>query len=109
MPGGGVPGLAPFVACDSDNIVIETVKAAEDGRGCIVRLSESHRRRGEITLAAAFPLAAVHHTNLLEESLAELAPQGNRVTFFVRPHEIVTLRLVPAQPRAVSADAPGTS
>jgi alpha-mannosidase len=75
--------------------VIETVKAAEDGRGFVVRLYESHRRRGEITLTTGFPLAAVHHTDLLEESLAELKPQGNRVALFVKPHEIVTLRLIP--------------
>jgi alpha-mannosidase len=87
--------LPSFVACDAGNIVIETVKAAEDGRGFVVRLYESHRRRGEITLTTGFPLAAVHHTNLLEESLAELKPQGNQVALFVKPHEIVTLRLIP--------------
>ncbi len=100
---GSVPS---FVACDAANIVIETVKRAEDGRGFIVRLYESQRRRGEIVLTTAFPLAAAYHTNLLEESQAELSPepavyggrkQGSRVTLFVKPHEIVTLRLIPAQ------------
>jgi alpha-mannosidase len=95
-----LPGaLAPMVQCDSPNIVIETVKLAEDGQGLILRLYESHRRRGEVTLTAGFPLAAVQRTNLLEENQATLTPQGHQVTLFVKPYEIVTLRLTPAQAR----------
>ena len=82
-----------LVACDASNVVIETGKRAEDSQGLIVRLYESQRRRGEVTLTTAFPLAAVYRTNLLEENQADLAPHGNRVTLFVKPHEIVTLRL----------------
>ena len=94
-PGPGVPP-AVFLQCDALNIVLETVKGAEDGQGIIVRLYESHRRRGDITLTAGFALGSVHRTNLLEENQSELKPQGNRVTLFVKPHEIVTLRLVAA-------------
>ena len=86
---------APFIACDASNIVIETVKAAEDGRGIIVRLYECQRRRGEVTLTAGFPLAAAGHVNLLEEHQADLAPDGHRVALWVKPFEIITLRLTP--------------
>jgi alpha-mannosidase len=91
-----VKNLPSFVQVDSPNIIIETVKQAEDGSGLIVRLYESQRRRGEITLTTAFRLAKVQQANLLEEAQAELSPQGNQVTLFVKPYEIVTLRLVPA-------------
>jgi alpha-mannosidase len=86
----------PFVCCDSPNIVIETVKRAEDGQGVIVRLYESQRWRGPVTLSSSFPLAKVYLTNLLEENQTSLAPRGNQVTLFVRPYEIVTLRLIAA-------------
>ena len=91
---GDGASLPPFVATDSANIVIETVKRAEDGRGIIVRFYESQRRRGLVTLTAAFPLAGVYHTNLLEETQSDLMPEGNQVTLMVKPFEIVTLRLV---------------
>jgi len=45
--------------------VIETVKQAEDGQGVIVRLYESQRHRGKLTLTTGFPLADVWRTNLL--------------------------------------------
>jgi alpha-mannosidase len=93
-----LPGALPsLVECDAPNIVIETVKQAEDGQGLIVRLYESHRRRGEVTLTAGFQLASVYRTNLLEENQAALTPQGRQVTLFVRPYEIVTLRLAPVE------------
>ncbi|MBL8046503.1 MAG: hypothetical protein JNL09_08180, partial [Anaerolineales bacterium] len=84
-----------LVTVSARNVVIETVKRAEDGRGLIVRLYENERRRGPVTLTAAFPLAAVWHTNLLEETQAELTPNGHAVTFNIQPYEIVTVRLIP--------------
>ena len=85
-----------LISVDLPNIVVETVKRAEDGNGIIVRLYESQRRRGVLTLSAGFELAEAWHTNLLEENEAALEPSGNSVELPVRPYEIVTLRLVPA-------------
>jgi alpha-mannosidase len=84
-----------MISASGPNVIIETVKQAEDGQGVIVRLYESQRRRGEVTLTTAFPLAGAARVNLLEETQAELLPMGNRVTFSLRPYEIVTLRLIP--------------
>jgi alpha-mannosidase len=81
---------------DSPNVVVETVKRAEDGDGVIVRLYEAQRRRNQVKLSAAFPLAGAWRTNIMEEKQADLSVQGNSVTFSVKPYEIVTLRLVPA-------------
>ena len=85
-----------LLSVDSPNIVVETVKRAEDGEGLIVRLYEARRTRGEATLTAAFPLAAAWRANLLEQNQAELPVQGNTVTFTAKPYEIITLRLAPA-------------
>ena len=85
-----------LVAVDAPNVVIETVKQAEDGDGVIVRLYESQRRRGTITLTAGFPLRAAWRVNLLEEAQAELAVADNQVQYAIRPYEIATFRLAPA-------------
>jgi alpha-mannosidase len=95
--GRGVKGeMAPLVACDAPNVIIETVKWAEDGNGIIVRLYDTLRRRGPITLTTSFPLKAAVRTNLLEEEKYPLTVEGNRVRYNIRPFEIVTLRLIPA-------------
>jgi alpha-mannosidase len=87
---------ASLVACDAPNVVLETVKRAEDGDGVIVRLYETQRRRGAITLTTAFPLQAAARTNLLEEEKFALPVTDNTVRYDIRPYEIVTLRLTPA-------------
>ena len=62
----------------------------------IVRLYETQRRRGMITLTTGFSLQAAARTNLLEEEKQALVVDGNIVRYDIRPYEIVTLRLVPA-------------
>ena len=68
--GGRQRSGRPLVTVDRPNIVIETIKQAEDGNGMIVRLYECQRQRGPVTLTAGFPLAGAARTNLLEENQA---------------------------------------
>jgi alpha-mannosidase len=98
-------GLAPsLVSVDAPNVIIETVKLAEDGQGLIVRLYENERCRGPVTLRSGIPLAGAHLCNLLEEARtspsqehrAPLIVGEDTVRLVVKPYQIVTLRLVPA-------------
>jgi len=86
-----------FVRTDPPNVVIETIKQAEDGNGVIVRLYESQRRRGKLTLTTGFPLAQAWRTNLLEENQERLDCAGNSLTAPIKPYQILTLRLLPQQ------------
>ena len=89
------PKSPPFISVDLPNVVIETIKQTEDGQGLIVRLYESQRKRGECTLTAAFPLEAAWRTSLLEENLERLDVDERCVRFFIKPYQILTLRLLP--------------
>jgi alpha-mannosidase len=94
---GGAP-VRPesLIKVGQANIVVETIKQAEDGNGLIVRLYESQRKRGTVTLDAGFELGGAWRVNLLEDDPEAVTFEGRRVTFSVRPYEIVTLRLTPA-------------
>lgn len=89
---GGV--LAGLVSVDAENVVIETIKQAEDGKGIIVRLYEAHRKRKTITLTTAFDLKAVALTNLIEDDLEPVDFAARQITLPIKPYEIITLRLV---------------
>ena len=91
-----VMGHSPFVRVDQPNVVIETIKQAEDGRGLIVRMYESQRRRGPFVLTTGFPLGAAWRTNLLEEDQEPLETEGHSLRHHIRPYQILTLRLLPA-------------
>jgi len=82
-----------LVSVDTPNVVIETVKQAEDGAGLIVRLYESQRCHHKVTLRVGFALARVWRRDLLENPQEELTPFENQVQFELRPYQIVTLRL----------------
>jgi len=88
-------GAVSLLHVDAPNVVIETIKPAEDGRGLVVRLYESQRRRGPFTLTSLFPLAEVWRTNLLEEDRERLDVSGRRLGLFIKPYQILTLRLIP--------------
>lgn len=85
-----------LLAVDVPNVVIETVKQAEDGQGLIVRLYENERCRGPVTLRVDFPLVSAYRCNLLEENEATLVVTRDTVHFTMKPYQIMTLRLIPA-------------
>jgi alpha-mannosidase len=98
VPGSTAPGRAVEspVMPEANNIIIETVKQAEDGGGLIVRLYEYQQRRGTAALKTGFNLQAAYITDLLERNQEALAVGQNRVLFSIRPYQIITLRLIPA-------------
>jgi alpha-mannosidase len=87
--------LPSLVSVDRPNVVIETVKQAEDGNGLIVRLYEAMRRRGTVTVRTGFEIAAVYRTNLLEENEQPLSHDTRQVDIPIKPYQIITLRLIP--------------
>ena len=86
-----------LVKVDSTNIVVETVKCAEDGRGIIVRMYECQRQRGEFTLSSCFPITKAWRTNILEQNQQEIPVEGGQLRFAIKPYQIVTLRLIIAE------------
>ena len=79
----------------SSNVIVETIKRAEDGSGIIVRLYESQRQRGPVQLHAGFAVEAAWETNLLEENEAELSVENDSIQLNLKPYQIMTLRLKP--------------
>ncbi len=90
----GEPFEHSLASVDEPNVIIETVKCAEDGAGIILRLYEHHRARGAATLRVGFELAAVYECNLLEENQRPLEHDGGSVRLEMRPFQILTLRLL---------------
>jgi alpha-mannosidase len=94
---GGEPEIetGSFVDVDQPNVIIETVKKAEDGRGFIVRLYESQRKRGKFTLTTIFPLTEAWRANILEEDRERLKVESRHAFYAIEPYQILTLRLIP--------------
>lgn len=85
----------PLAKCDANNVIIETIKPAEDGNGFIIRLYEAARRRGVVKLEFGLNIKSVTNCDLLENPISELSHTDRSVEFMLKPFEIVTLRCVP--------------
>lgn len=88
-----INGLSSLVSCSSSNVIIETVKQAEDGDGVIVRLYESQRKRGQVRVTFRSELESAWVTNLLEENESALSVDNDSILLNFKPYQIVTLRI----------------
>jgi alpha-mannosidase len=92
-PQGERVSRTSFITVEAPNVILETIKQAEDGEGVIVRLYESGRTRQRVTLTSAVPLVSAERCDLLEEKTGDVDCDGQAVKLALKPYEIVTLRL----------------
>lgn len=94
MENGNEFELSSFVTADSDHVLIDTVKQAEEDQAYIVRLYEYRNMRSEhVILTFAHPIKQVFETNLCEEEEQEAAVQGQTVDISMDCFEIKTLKV----------------
>ncbi|KAI9591192.1 galactose mutarotase-like domain-containing protein [Syncephalis fuscata] len=78
------------------NVVLETVKRAEDSDHVIVRLHEAYGGHGGVRIGFDFPVSSVHYCNILEDDGgAEVKCNKDTGHYHVKlnPFEVVTLKL----------------
>jgi alpha-mannosidase len=79
---------------DAPNVIMETVKPAEDGSGdIIVRLYESKCMATRCVLTTSLPVTGAQETDMLERRVASLACDGGRIPLELRPFQVLTVRL----------------
>ena len=90
----GDAGEASLFNLDASNIILETIKPAEDGStDIILRLYESLHASTICSLATSLPLQSAYQTDMLETSLLPLPVNTGKISLTFRPFEIKTLRL----------------
>ncbi|MFE0875985.1 alpha-mannosidase [Streptomyces smyrnaeus] len=84
----------PLVAVDNSDVVVESVKLADDRSGdVVVRLYEACGGAVSATITASFPAVGISDCDLLESPQSELPTADGTATFRMRPFQIRTLRL----------------
>jgi alpha-mannosidase len=92
-----------FLQLDDPALVLEAWKPAEDGRGTILRIVDlggDDLGGAARTARLRMPLASVEHAwtdDALERDQSELSPDpdDHSIEFQVKPHAIITLRVLP--------------
>lgn len=90
---GKLPAELSLVNIEQENIIVETVKKAEDSDDVIVRLYDAYGRRGNVTLRFGFDVQEAYICDLMENELETVYVQENSITIPVKNFEIVTLKI----------------
>lgn len=88
--GGALQNEFSLVSSDSENIVIETVKKAESGKGIVIRLYDAWDKKSKPELKLGFDAKKIYLCDMLENKQKEIGC-GNRVQISMNNFEIVTL------------------
>jgi alpha-mannosidase len=78
--------IEPIIKVDNENIIIETIKNAEDGKGVIIRLYERYGNVERVNLRFNRPYSKIYECNLLEENRIETTD-----VIELTPHQIKTV------------------
>ena len=92
--GGEAQKSRSFASVDKENVILETIKKAEDGEGTILRMYESENAKTNAWLTVNRRFAKAYICNLLEEAETEAEVDGNRIAVPIKPYEIVTVKIV---------------
>ncbi len=93
LRGGSAPAFSAF-SVDRDNVIPETVKAADDQSGdLIVRLYESKRTATDARLSVGFPLRGAALCDMLENPISPLPVRNGEIALRFTPFKVLTLRL----------------
>lgn len=86
-------GKYSFVDVDNNNIIVETIKCAENEKAVVVRAYENHRTRGQVNLKIDKDIVSGIESNILEEELGNLLLKDNSIRFDIKPYEIKTIKV----------------
>jgi alpha-mannosidase len=80
-----------LASVDDPNLIIDTIKRAEDGEQLVLRLYEAHGARGVASVRLELPFRRARFANLLEDAGEAADVQERTVAVPYRPHQIITL------------------
>jgi alpha-mannosidase len=90
----GRPPMGDAMAvCDDANIMLDTVKPAEDGDGVVLRMYECHGARGVARIRLGFPARSALFCNVLEDQTGTASLRDGVIEIPYTPHQIVSMRV----------------
>ncbi len=90
---GKLPTEASWFTVDTDHVVLDTIKKAEDDNAIVIRLYEAYNRRGPVGIRAGFPIQSAAECDLMEKNPTELNLEENEMRMEMAPFEIKTVKI----------------
>jgi alpha-mannosidase len=78
---------------DRDNVILETVKQAEDGSASVLRLYEAYNCRSHVNMKFGRSIRRLTECNLMERGDREISFDNDSFQFDIKPLEIMTFKV----------------
>ena len=82
---------APLIQCDDPNLIVDTIKQAEDSTATVFRIYECHGARGTAAIRFGLAVKSVTLANVLEDGTTSLAVKNDLIELPYLPHQILTV------------------
>jgi len=88
-----LPEQLSFFSTDKDNLIISTVKKAEDDQSTIIRLYDTDGTDVDASISVFKPIRKVQLTNLIEEPIKEIPIENQKIQLKVGHNAIETIKI----------------
>jgi alpha-mannosidase len=89
----GVHLSTPFATTDDANLVLDTIKPAEDSDSIVLRFYEAHGAGGRARVKTSHPFKRAVYCNVLEDEAEMVEREGDELLIAYRPHQIIGVKL----------------
>ncbi len=90
---GELPKELSMVKLNVNNVIVEVVKKAEDSEDLVIRMYECYNKRTDVTLELFRDIEKATECNLMERDIEEVAFEGNKINFQIKPYEIKSFKV----------------
>jgi alpha-mannosidase len=91
--GNIAPLQSPFATVDDNNLVLDTIKPAEDSDATVLRFYEAHGARGVARVQLAKEYSSAVFCNVLEDEGEAVERDGDTLLIPYTPYQIVSVKL----------------
>lgn len=90
---GKLPARLSFMDIDAENVMVETIKKAEDSDEIVVRCHEFYNRRSDVNMKFFNKVKKVVECNLMERNEKGIDFNEEGFSFRIEPYEIKTFKI----------------
>jgi len=90
---GELSGCHSFITVESDHVILNVVKNAEEGEGWILRFYETAGKEGAAAVRFDRSIKRVEEVNLIEDPLQSIPSTRDAFVYQIKPNEIRTFRV----------------
>ena len=90
---GSKPEEFSFLRVTPENVVVSSVKMAEDSRGFVIRIYDATGDGADVELTAGFKIQRAYESDLLERKIKPVHLEQRKIRVHLSPFEIKTIRI----------------